>query len=230
MRRFLLLCLALVVAGCATLLPAPKELEMEGEKLFGSLLMPVSSDKENASCYAFYFRPVGNRKDYFHAYVLSAGHCPASEYTTTILVGAPEQEWQTVRPAVLVNNLKIETGHLHDFFIGYIAERRPVPLFFTVDEWRPIPDRDEYAMTVAEPIRLRTSPTLQKIQFKEMRDDGALIFEAELSIEDGFSGAPVATNTGRLLGILIGSVRGKRNLYLVMPIKRIMEEFRRHLQ
>lgn len=231
MHCVLFVCMAFLLAGCATLSDLHKDPKIDGEKLFRALLMPVSLDKEQIRCYSFYLHPVGSRKNFFHSFMVSAGHCPAFKYATTVLVRDATKAWQTVRPFVLTINIEMEgVRRREDYFIGYIAEGRKNPIFFIVDEWRPLPDQNEQVITVAEPPRLDKDPTLQKMQFKEVRSDGLLTFEAEKEIQNSFSGAPVATTTGRLLGVLVAAMPGEEKLAIVMPIKRILEEIRRHLK
>lgn len=223
---FSILCVALFTAcGSITTHPSTSEDEVDGRELFLSLLMPMSYSGGSAFCHSFYYKPAGEIKKYHRVIFLSAGHCPTRNNIGDIVVHG-QQSSQIVKTLLLIDNWTVEAKFSYDFYMGSIVERRPVPTFFTIDWAHSIPRHGEKVLTVATPAVIGQTPELQWLRFREMREDGLLIFEAEKDIREGFSGAPVATDKGRLLGILLGSGVHTARLYAVMPITRVIHAIR----
>lgn len=228
MNSLTLLILVLVIfTACSAVpwRPDSEQEEVDGRKLFLSMLMPMSRGGEIA-CYSFYFTPSEKTKDYYYVLILSTGHCADADASGAVVIHE-NQDTQQAKTVLLENNFYIPTRLLSDFYIGYIIERRPTPTFFTIDKRYPVPLPEEKVFTVAVPAKLGPNPELQNLYFEATSDSGLLIFKAEKENEVGISGAPVATDKGRLLGVLIASVRHKPLLYLVMPITRIIDALRK---
>lgn len=226
MKPALLIVLLILLSACATAPAQPSyaDEDMDGKELFLSLLLPMSHSGGGAFCHSFYFMPAKTVKDKY-ALILSAGHCVTRNDTAAIVVHGGHDS-QTAKMLLIMNNEALMGRFTYDFYIGNITERRPVPTFFTTDEAHLTLRPQDAVITVASPAAIGQTPELQRLRFQKLDTDGELIFEAEKDMDFGFSGAPVTTSKGKLLGVLLGWIDPNRRLYRVMPINRIVNVMR----
>lgn len=196
--------------------------------LLQSLIMPLSLDAENASCYASYFLPVSSGQTPIEtkaklSFVVSAGHCGRNVNSPRpFFVEIPGHGWHPLYTLILHDTPR------SDIYIGAVEEKRQRPTYFTIYPINDFPLRNESVFTVAKEVGHPLD--IQRLRFNETSSKGLLVFKAENDIHPGFSGAPVVTNRRRLIGIVVGfTPEGDTKHVHVFPITKIMRVFNNYI-
>ena len=203
--------------------PATKISEDIRQLFYENLLWLGARGKTN--CYVFHLMPVYDVTGIPQSLIASAGHCPEG------LIHAPNGK--SKNPFTL---LRLYTSELRgpirrdDIYLGLIDDQRKNPKYFSIDEnidFSNLPY--EEIITVAEVAERGKLPQLQKLKFRG-EEGNHLVFDSEKPILKGFSGAPVVTKNGALLGFIVEIVGKDGKACNVYSIKRMMEFYKTLLE
>ena len=157
---------------------------------------------ERAGCTGFYWR--ANLREPGHAYFLSAGHCWQQRY---VKPREAKVLWATVsdnRPSFI------------DVLIGETPDERPVPTY--PQEFLDEPTVGDAYTSIA--MRVGVEPTFETFRLTFKRNLGdAYEYEADRCLAPGYSGAPVLTEDGRLVGVAILRDRRFCNRVYAFPMQ-----------
>ncbi len=196
----------------------------KGALLIQELALTGSKNADFPERYVFYFKPLTDTNG-LYSYMASAGH------EITELFANTEIGWTYIR-----NRVEIHTQNL-DLYIGLMVDFRKDMTYFTVDKYRETP---QVVYTVREPasskkpsiqaLKKINQPDLDNTRLELCQSNDLVLFQAEIPIQSGFSGAPVVSENGDLLGILIGACTLDMRIYHVTPISTIVKTFNKYLQ
>lgn len=195
----------------------------KGVKLIQELTLTSSKNADFPERYVFYFKPLTDVNSPY-SYMASAGHKITELFVKT------ENGWLDIIHEILISTKNT------DIYIGIMVDSRKDLTYFTINKYRETP---LVAYTVQEPVSLLRKPpiqALQRINQEELnntrlelcQNDNLILFQAEVPIRPGFSGAPIVSEDGDLLGILIGSCQLDSRIYYVTPISTVLKIFNKY--
>lgn len=218
--RPLLLCLLFMVFFLAASTPTqPIPLPSEERSFFTSTLITIRNGAGAIDRHAFYLAPLETDSRVL-AFILTTAEAIGKLYGYIPEKNALDEIKQTL----IVSNM------VYDFSIGYIEEPRKKRNYFSIPK-----STDSYngekILTVATaagkfPVELQELRLLAKKDLPQGCAAANIVaFKASQKAFYGFRGAPVATATGKLIGLLYGVCADDHTIYLVTPIQKIMEKW-----
>lgn len=223
-EKFIVMILALILyTSPASAQTDNDKYSNKGARLIQELALTGSKNADFPERYIFYFRPLTDSNG-LYSYMASAGH------EITDLFANTETGWVDIRHGVIISTKKL------DFYIGIMVDFRKNFTYFTIDKYS---DAPLVAYTVREPASTVKKPSVQALQrvnegelnntrLEICERDDIIIFKAEVPIQPGFSGAPVVSEDGDLLGILIGACHLDLRIYHVTPISTVLKIFNKY--